>query len=199
MYSSPSFSINSNNSKTEPCFIICVRNSTYSIPAYHVSYKDNPAWTLRTNFIFSYERLLNMKEYKPHTVICVWQCRIINLNYLYILLSTQASKSLKVCSLKPVFKILSATSFISRSFTKTQQIHNAYPCNLYKRHIFKNKLHTAWPATRDLKLFLRHSSIKALLTSVYHQNHNLKFVFNTDIKLKFGDPKRHNSDIKNAH
>jgi len=67
------------------------------------------------------------------------QCWIINFNYLYVLISTEAFKSLKVCSVKQVFTILNVTSYINGFFLKTRQIHNEYPCNLYKRHIFYKK------------------------------------------------------------
>ena len=62
-------------------------------------------------------------------------------------MSTQASKSLKDFSLKQVFTILSVTSFISRFFLNTRQIHNANPCNLYRRHTFYNK--TVYSLTRN--------------------------------------------------
>lgn len=65
------------------------------------------------------------------------QCWIINLNCLHILVSTQASQSFKVCSIKQVFTILSATSLISILFLKTRHIHSAHPCNLKKKYFLQ--------------------------------------------------------------
>jgi hypothetical protein len=81
-------------------------------------------------------------------------CCIINLNYLHILLSTQASQSLKVCSLKQVFTILNVISFISLFFLKTRHMHYAYPCNLYKRHFLQQnyiRARTSSPGNTRIK------------------------------------------------
>jgi hypothetical protein len=70
----------------------------------------------------------------------------------------------------------------------------------YIKYIFSTpKLYTASPVIHESELFPRHSSHTALLTSVYHQNHNFKCALNTDIIVKFVDPIKHNSSINNAH
>jgi hypothetical protein len=127
------------------------------------------------------------------------QCWIINLNYLHIIISVQASQSLKVSNFKASVDSFKC-HFISRLFLKTRHIHSVQTYNVYIRYTISTaKLNTASAVTHESKLSARRSSCTALLTSLFHQNHNYMCARDRDIKLKFGDLIGHNSSIKTAH